>query len=41
MFAHYKHLLVAFARDGSYIARNISGIIFFTEILFPEGTEGD
>jgi hypothetical protein len=26
MFAHYKHLLVAFARDGSYIARIMGGI---------------
>jgi hypothetical protein len=26
MSAHYKHLLVAFARDGSYIARIMDGI---------------
>jgi hypothetical protein len=26
MFTHYKHLLVAFARDGSYIARIMGGI---------------
>ena len=26
MFTHYKHLLVAFARDGSYIATIMGGI---------------
>ena len=40
MFPHYKHLLVAFARDGSYIATIMGGIPSHG-VLCSEGTEGD
>jgi len=40
MSAHYKRLLVAFARDGSYIS-TIMGRTLSHVVHCSEGTEGD